>query len=639
VSHAPSGSGAADGRTRFPAAWLLSGLLGVGGCATLPLCPARGGPSWRELTSEHFDVRTDLDLETAIEAIHTLEEARTAMLDTVWGGAAGPPGRMAVIILGSLRELSTFVGRDAGGDLILRHDLFPPTILVPLTGDASRGAMKHELAHLLSRWFLPLQPDWYSEGVASFLETIRYDRGEGRAYLGEPKTRYEAISAAGPTSILGAPQLFGDLPVDMRERLRFYATSWTLVHYLFNHRNPAFVRFQHRLATFELPEEAWAAEFPDLTGDGLIRELTQYRRSGQYFRLAQAIAPWNGDIAQRLMADNEVHALRAYLYAYVETPGHRSDRVRARAEVAEALREDPATVAALALQFYLLEPRVGGWDDDTAGRELAKRALAGGDANWMAWLMVADAANRGDTVGRKAIERAWALAPHEPVTLARMALLRASQNRWKEVVAFSSEAIGLGFASPEVLLLHAAALDLAGECEGASRWIAALSHYWSGPASSPWFRAVLSEWRAARVACATERPPAVLSKLGPMRRCAGGNAYDQGNKELVGYESAVLKRIEPYWFSSPILRAVDPYGYVYGAGSRSMVFEAGIDAAGQMTGLCLGTSSGVDFLDRSAWDAVISAATFPAPPAPLLGADSVARIEIGFRAVPWAPSR
>ena len=208
----------------------------------------------------------------------------------------------------------------------------------------------------------------------------------------------------------GLPSFSGTSRSTTRERLRFYATSWTLVHYLFNHRNSAFFRLQRRLATFELPEEAWTAEFPDLTAAGLIRELTQYRRAGRYVRLAQAIAPWSGSITQRLMADNEIHALRAYLYAYVETPGHRSDRVRARAEVAEALRLDPATVAALALQFYLLEPRVARWDEDAAGRELAKRAVGGGDANWMAWLMVADSAKRGSAASRNAIRtglRCW----------------------------------------------------------------------------------------------------------------------------------------------------------------------------------------------------------------------------------------
>src|SRR5690242_18262728 len=56
-----SGPAAVTGRA---AGWLaIAGALALAGCfAHAPqgyTCPARGGPTWRELTSEHFVVDTD----------------------------------------------------------------------------------------------------------------------------------------------------------------------------------------------------------------------------------------------------------------------------------------------------------------------------------------------------------------------------------------------------------------------------------------------------------------------------------------------------------------------------------------------------------------------------------------------------
>src|ERR1700729_3636508 len=56
----------------------------LGGCATLPPCPAKGGPIWREAVSAHFRLRSDLDEDDARETIRRLEEIRASMLAMVW---------------------------------------------------------------------------------------------------------------------------------------------------------------------------------------------------------------------------------------------------------------------------------------------------------------------------------------------------------------------------------------------------------------------------------------------------------------------------------------------------------------------------------------------------------------------------
>ena len=68
----------------------LVSMSALAGCATLPACPAKGGPIWREATTAHFRLRSDLDEGDARETIRRLEEIRASMLAMVWPGAAFP---------------------------------------------------------------------------------------------------------------------------------------------------------------------------------------------------------------------------------------------------------------------------------------------------------------------------------------------------------------------------------------------------------------------------------------------------------------------------------------------------------------------------------------------------------------------
>ena len=64
-------------------------------CAGLPPCPARGGPAWLTLESEHFRLNTDLRIERAWETATKLETLREALLAGAFPGApARPTGRI-----------------------------------------------------------------------------------------------------------------------------------------------------------------------------------------------------------------------------------------------------------------------------------------------------------------------------------------------------------------------------------------------------------------------------------------------------------------------------------------------------------------------------------------------------------------
>jgi len=135
------------------------------GCATVPPCPAKGGPAWREITSDHFVLRSDLTEPRALAVVKTLEDTRTAILAGVWRGAPTSPERIQAIALSSLIEVAAYVGRDFAGVHIHRPPF--PRMLVASDLESDRGiGVKHELAHHLSFELLPLQPAWFSEGQA-----------------------------------------------------------------------------------------------------------------------------------------------------------------------------------------------------------------------------------------------------------------------------------------------------------------------------------------------------------------------------------------------------------------------------------------------------------------------------------------
>jgi hypothetical protein len=104
-------------------------VLATLGCATLPPCPAKGGPAWTEVTTRHFAIRTDLDADDAGELARQLEETRAALMTLAWPNAADPPGRWDVVAFASQRELSPFVADQVGG-YWRSAPPFPPTIVL-----------------------------------------------------------------------------------------------------------------------------------------------------------------------------------------------------------------------------------------------------------------------------------------------------------------------------------------------------------------------------------------------------------------------------------------------------------------------------------------------------------------------------
>jgi hypothetical protein len=392
------------------------------------------------------------------------------MLVGVWNGAAGPTRPIQVVALASRSEFSAFADHSLVG-VHVRRPPFPPMLVITGAFTSGKDTAKHELAHDLSFHMLPIEPRWYAEGIATYLETTRYDREQGRAILGEiAEDRYRFLQVGG--GLMSSEDLWKPVPDDLMDVSRFYATSWLLVHYLMNHRPEQFARFQHRLGALEPGPQAFRAEFPDLDPDKLTRTLSKYARTGDYTVISRVSAGWTGTPQTRVLSDAEVHGVRALLYGTASDLRNPDKLAAARAEVDEALRAPTPSVDALAVARYVAEL---GYHLPPA--ELAARAVHADRGRWMAWLMMADAATSPDAASLGALIQAYELDPGNPEIVARLSLRKANEGKWAQALGFTNHVLAAGVQHHEIWFVHLRALIETGRCEEATRWRTALEGY------------------------------------------------------------------------------------------------------------------------------------------------------------------
>ena len=416
------------------------------------------------------------------------------MLAMLWPGAPDPPIRTEVVVLRSRIELMVFV-RDPHVPPLLwglksERPPLPAFLLFAGTDFRTMSTLVHELAHDLSEWFLPMQPLWYSEGVATFLETLRYDRSNGRAQIGEPSwNRYR--DSAGSRG-LSALDLLGERSLPQGEKgAEFEDRSWLLVHYLINKQPEAFARLQTELLGLKPPPQAWSTAMPDLPPSKLDDALDKYR-SGHYETQAWKVYFPVPAISVRTLTDAEAHAVRALLFETGAAPGVAPDSVAAQKEIAEALEADAFNVEALAQRFFWFSP-VGRPQDRAS---LAQRAVSAHPDEWIAWLMVADTAAT-ERAKRTALARGLGLAPHQAHLLTAMARLNAMTGKWEEALLFAAQATQSGARRWGALALRMEALAHLGKCREAGDLAGALQTL-APPAEAD---AVARDWNGLRQSC------------------------------------------------------------------------------------------------------------------------------------------
>ncbi len=442
--------------------WSLGCLLFATGCALDSVRPSTvGAGRWLEVVTPHFVLNTDQLEPKALDTARALEEARASLLQLAWTGARNPPrGRVDVVVFRSSSDLNRYAGLDhpVAGFAARRNGERPLLSFHPGAGNSVPSVIVHELAHDLSAWFMPIQPAWFAEGFATYLETVSYDRSTHQALLGQPSADH--VRWLQHTGVMiSSERLFAASRPDhddMRETLSFYSSSWLLVHYLLNRESERFGDFQRRLARLEEWRDAWQASFGEVSPQHLDARVVAHAERTEASSLTGPVRLEPFEPRLRLLSEAQRHGVLAML-ASIRQPELAEQEARA------ALRLNPNELNALRVNFNLLEAA-----PQQARRELALRAVAAHPEHADAWWLLARAADSQDERDH-ALEQAQRLEPEHPGVALRIARRKLQNADARAALPLTQLAIRRSAPSSTALLLHVRALVGVRDCTGALR--------------------------------------------------------------------------------------------------------------------------------------------------------------------------
>jgi tetratricopeptide (TPR) repeat protein len=482
--------------------WQLAAFAFLPGCigSSLPKTPDAGGPTWEELITEHFVIDTDLEPTEATAIAQQLENLRKVMTETVFGGP--PPTGPRVRVLALRRdEYGHFDRKNAG--VFISSALFQPLLVTSPGGEwktFDADVRKHELGHYVASLYVDsrLQPRWFAEGLADYVETIRYDETTGAVEIGHHPPDYQYLEFGKQAT---SDELWAwdqERPYDALSA-RLYQTSWAVVHYLFDQRPADLLDYQRALARGDDAHEAWRKIFPDLDGAGMEEMIRKYVHKRDYKITKANFPPTAVTPATRYLGEADVLALRATLYMALQPVSLRTpdeSKKLAIQNVTASLGRSDSSFWAHQVNFFY-------FDSVTASADLAKRSIADQKDNWLAWLWYAEVLRRAKgplDEQRSALSKALELAPSNRVALTQLAWVEARAGNWKQALDASSKAAHSPPVATDSLLALTAALSRTGHCADAQTIEAAVEKRLKGKVS----KEVTALFTENHQACATE---------------------------------------------------------------------------------------------------------------------------------------
>jgi hypothetical protein len=316
-------------------------LLGCAHFLRPPLaCPSQSGPQWREYTSAHFLVRTDLSPPEARARVLQFERAFRAFEDKsgfVTPGRATPPGRMNVIIFEREGDYNQLAPPNTVGYFVPRGPDGTPFIVISGAEKLeARAIFQHELTHRFLRLYIANARPWLNEGLAEYYSVL--DVTDGVAKIGGATPRIQTvISRRLPTvAELVAREDLGTLSVQQGNE--FYAASWMLVHVMLREYLPQFEALVGSLVHGATFDEAWKRGFGAVPPDQLEARYRESLRqifgdsvgSVPVYRMPYTVPAVQGVESERPISDGETHLL----WATMQRKG--SERYRAQLELARS---------------------------------------------------------------------------------------------------------------------------------------------------------------------------------------------------------------------------------------------------------------------------------------------------------------
>jgi tetratricopeptide (TPR) repeat protein len=433
--------------------WILAASLIAGPAFASFRCPARGGNAWREYRSAHFLIDTDAGAKDAQSLVRELEHIRALLLQALVGEQVDIPGRLRVVAFSDQTDF-TEMGGQVVGAYYTYGQLGEPSIVLPvrlLWKDPE--TLAHELAHHLSYFLFPVQPHWFSEGLAEWVQTVAALPAEkATTQLGSHIVRSTQVMSgamAGSIPLNLVSWLGYDArPMPAKELLawdgretstsggRGHLWSWVLYHWLWNQRGKAFADYQKRLADSGDPEASWRGTFPEFDPGNpealskLDFELDRYRRNGR-FGFYKVEAQGDAAFSEEAISSTDLHLLLLSLRRNWPEEADQQKAIR-RAVVEEAVAEDPGNPVARFSQMQLVEK---------VDPEAMKTAVNARPADWRGWLILGEAGPKEER--EAALRKAVELNPLSARAQNDLAWVLATSDRAREALPLANRALDL----------------------------------------------------------------------------------------------------------------------------------------------------------------------------------------------------
>ncbi|MGO9831137.1 MAG: tetratricopeptide repeat protein [Myxococcaceae bacterium] len=470
---------------------------------------------WTEVKTEHVTLRTDLSAEDGVRAAILAERTRAELIAGAWPGTRLQLDSIELVVLSSHQDFQRYFGDFLQYKLV--RSGYPPTLFLygPPDRWEKRSAMEREettsvlkegLAQHLSSYVYRRQPQWFTMGLAEYLETMHVSDDGRTGTMGQPNllamSDYVGHRTLGVADALAWGRAFN--PTDEGTLLGLYGLSWLMVQWMVNTHLPEWVRFQKLLATGIDPDQAWKVVLPAATA-ALDQELNHFAQYGS-FGLASFSVPEFEPVLQpeRPMSAADVHETRAEAAL---AAGHDKEALE---ELSAALAEDPGNVRALRLQLPRLKP--------AERLPLARRATATHPEDGQAWCLLGDALK--ETGGpleecKQAYRKATQLAPNRPEAFWALASIELQEGRPQDALPLAQTAVRMAPWDATFLDTLAAAFAGAGHCgEAVSSEARAMALV---PEKSPQRAEYAERLATLPKRCTEASPPPASPPAGPQR--------------------------------------------------------------------------------------------------------------------------
>jgi len=452
---------------------LLFAALLCFGCAHSRPPPIEG---WRELTSTHFRLRTDLPEGAARTTLDKLETLRW-WLQSAWSTGGDSPGVTQAIVLAQPAELETFT-EAMGLTVTLREGSLLVTAGTDYEfGDRSPGVhvLAHEIAHELIRRRMPGAPRWFHEGLAGHLQTVS-PLADGRIRFGFVWLPPDQRKAELTSSELLIPRQLMSLDaiasrswetLDASELTDLYVSARLWVSMLRIQEAERMRGLERALATGTPWPRAWADLRSAIDLPRVHERLLRSLQAGwpPEFREVPPLPVTIGQpLTERLLPPWEVHLCLADLWALTaQTGGGEAAETRARAELEAA--------AAAAPSEPLPRVRLAGLERDPDRRlQLAETLVQQFPASTDARVFLARVLREvgGAPEGRHAATvAAVTAAPNSVDALTAFAIEEMRRGNGEGALRSVTRAAELEPWNPAVLVTRALVLGAIGRCEEA----------------------------------------------------------------------------------------------------------------------------------------------------------------------------